>query len=107
MNKELFKNPILPCDYSDPDIIRAGHDYFMTASSFTNAPALPILHSTNLVDWKLVNYAFLAQVLCPGTIKMNLKQLKHFFMMIIISNGFTLAIWVMLMKMASCLLRGE
>jgi len=51
-----YKNPILYCDYADPDICRAGTDYFMVASSFCNAPALPILHSKDLVHWKVVSY---------------------------------------------------
>lgn len=52
-----FKNPILYADYSDPDAIRVGDDYYMTASSFNEAPGLPILHSKDMVNWKLVNYA--------------------------------------------------
>ncbi len=52
-----FRNPILYADYSDPDVIRVGDDYYMTASSFNEAPGLPILHSKDLVNWKLVNYA--------------------------------------------------
>lgn len=51
-----YKNPILYADYSDPDVIRTGEDYFMTASSFCNAPGLPLLHSKDLVNWRLVNY---------------------------------------------------
>lgn len=51
-----YKNPVLYADYSDPDAIRVGEDYFMVASSFCNAPALPILHSRDLVNWKVVNY---------------------------------------------------
>lgn len=52
-----YKNPILYADYSDPDVIRVGEDFFMTASSFTYSPGLPILHSKDLVNWKVVNYA--------------------------------------------------
>lgn len=52
-----YRNPILYADYSDPDAIRVGDDYFMTASSFCNVPGLPILHSKDLVNWKVVNYA--------------------------------------------------
>lgn len=37
-----YRNPILYADYSDPDAIRVGADYFMIASSFCNAPGLPI-----------------------------------------------------------------
>lgn len=51
-----YQNPILYTDYSDPDAIRVGEDYFMIASSFSNAPGLPLLHSRDLVNWKLVNY---------------------------------------------------
>ncbi len=51
-----YKNPILYADYSDPDAIRVGDDYFMISSSFSNAPALPLLHSKDLVNWKVVNY---------------------------------------------------
>lgn len=52
-----YKNPILYTDYSDPDVIRVGDDYYMTASSFNCVPGLPILHSKDLVNWKIVNYA--------------------------------------------------
>ena len=52
-----FVNPILYADYSDPDAIRVGEDYFMVASSFCNTPGLPILHSRDLVNWKVINYA--------------------------------------------------
>ena len=52
----MYKNPILYADYSDPDACRAGEDYFMIASSFCNAPGLPVLHSKDLVNWKGVNY---------------------------------------------------
>ena len=52
-----YKNPVLYADYSDPDVIRVGDDYYMTASSFNCVPGLPILHSNDLVNWKIVNYA--------------------------------------------------
>ncbi|HEX8197254.1 MAG TPA: glycoside hydrolase 43 family protein [Pyrinomonadaceae bacterium] len=56
-----YKNPILHADYSDPDAVRVGDDFYMTASSFNAAPGLPILHSKDLVNWKLVNYVFTKQ----------------------------------------------
>lgn len=52
-----YTNPILFTDYSDPDVCRVGDDFFMTASSFCNAPGLPILHSKDLVNWKVISYA--------------------------------------------------
>ena len=38
-----FQNPILYADYSDPDVIRVGDTFYMTASSFHYIPGLPIL----------------------------------------------------------------
>jgi beta-xylosidase len=52
-----FRNPVLFADYSDPDVIRVGDTFFMTASSFNYTPGLPILVSKDLVNWSLVNYA--------------------------------------------------
>ena len=52
-----YKNPVLYADYSDPDVCAVGDDFYMTASSFGCTPALPILHSKDLVNWQLVNYA--------------------------------------------------
>ena len=57
MGDGTFSNPILQADYSDPDVIRVGDDFYMTASSFNSSPGLPILHSKDLVNWQIVNYA--------------------------------------------------
>ena len=54
-----YVNPILHLDYSDPDAIRVGNDYYMTASSFNCFPGLPILHSTDLVNWEQIGAALL------------------------------------------------
>ena len=56
-----YKNPILYADYSDPDVIRVGDDFYMTASSFNCVPGLPILHSKDLINWKIVNHALQRQ----------------------------------------------
>lgn len=52
-----FINPVLHADYADPDVIRVGDDYYMVSSSFNCIPGLPILHSKDLVNWKIVNHA--------------------------------------------------
>ena len=52
-----YKNPVIHADYSDPDVCAVGNDFYLTASSFACAPGLPILHSTDLVNWEIVNYA--------------------------------------------------
>lgn len=56
-----YKNPIINADYSDPDVIRVGEEYYMTASSFNCIPGLPILQSKDMVNWKLINYALKKQ----------------------------------------------
>ena len=52
-----YTNPVIFADYSDPEAIRVGDTYYLTASSFNYTPGLPILTSHDLVNWKLVNYA--------------------------------------------------
>jgi len=56
-----YRNPILHADYSDPDVIRVGDDFYLTASSFNAVPGLPILHSKDLVNWELIGHVFAAQ----------------------------------------------
>ena len=52
-----YKNPIIHADYSDPDVCKVGDDFYMTSSSFNAIPGLPILHSSDLVNWTLINHA--------------------------------------------------
>jgi len=52
-----YKNPVLNADYSDPDAIRVGDDYYLTSSSFEDIPGLPILHSKDLVNWTIIGHA--------------------------------------------------
>jgi beta-xylosidase len=56
-----YKNPIIFADYSDPDVIRVGDDFYLVASSFNAAPGLPILRSKDLVNWRIINHVFTAQ----------------------------------------------
>ncbi|MCF3109691.1 glycoside hydrolase 43 family protein [Niabella sp. CC-SYL272] len=56
-----YTNPVINADYSDPDAIRVGDDFYMTASSFDAVPGLPILHSRDLVNWKLIGHALKRQ----------------------------------------------
>ncbi len=53
----MYQNPILKGDYSDPDVIRVGDDYYMISSSFTYLPGIPVLHSRDLVHWHTIGYA--------------------------------------------------
>ena len=56
-----YSNPVLHADYSDPDAIRVGDDFYMVSSSFEDIPGLPILHSKDLVNWQLIAYALQRQ----------------------------------------------
>ncbi|HEX8601979.1 MAG TPA: glycoside hydrolase 43 family protein, partial [Pseudoduganella sp.] len=51
-----YTNPIIHADYSDPDVIRVGEDYFLVASSFHFSPGLPVLQSKDLVHWKIAGH---------------------------------------------------
>ncbi|QEM08415.1 family 43 glycosylhydrolase [Mucilaginibacter rubeus] len=56
-----YQNPVIQADYSDPDAIRVGSDFYLVSSSFNCMPGLPILHSKDLVNWQLINYALKRQ----------------------------------------------
>lgn len=56
-----YKNPVLYADYSDPDVVRVGNDYYLTSSSFNAVPGLQILHSKDLVNWSLIGAVFTQQ----------------------------------------------
>ena len=52
-----YRNPIIYADYSDPDVVRVGEDFYMVASSFNCTPGLPLLHSHDLVNWTILGHA--------------------------------------------------
>ena len=56
-----YKNPIINADYSDPDAIRVGSDFYLVSSSFEDVPGLPILHSKDLVNWSIIGHALKRQ----------------------------------------------
>src|SRR4051812_10735297 len=52
-----YKNPVLNADYSDPDAIRVGNDFYLISSSFEDVPGLPVLQSKDLVSWTIIGHA--------------------------------------------------
>src|SRR5579883_2141260 len=52
-----YRNPILKADYSDPDVIRVGGDFYLVASDF-HFMGIQVLHSTDLVNWKIIGQVF-------------------------------------------------
>ncbi|MCB0668723.1 MAG: glycoside hydrolase 43 family protein [Saprospiraceae bacterium] len=52
-----FTNPLFYEEFSDPDLIRVGDDYYLTGTTMHTMPGLPVLHSKDLVNWELASYA--------------------------------------------------
>jgi beta-xylosidase len=53
-----YSNPLFYDEFSDPDMIRVGRDYYLTGTTMHAMPGLPILHSRDLVNWRILGYAF-------------------------------------------------
>jgi len=51
-----YRNPVLPADYSDLDCIRVGSDYYAISSTFQYSPGMVILHSKDLVNWRILGH---------------------------------------------------
>lgn len=51
-----FHNPVLPADYSDIDCIRVGSDYYAISSTFQYSPGMVVLHSKDLVNWRILSH---------------------------------------------------
>jgi beta-xylosidase len=51
-----YVNPILPGDFSDIDAIRVGQDFYMFSSTLQYSPGVVILHSKDLVNWKIIGH---------------------------------------------------
>ncbi|HMB94234.1 MAG TPA: glycoside hydrolase 43 family protein [Rhodothermales bacterium] len=52
------RNPIIWADVPDPAVIRVGDIYYMTSTTMHMSPGVPIMKSTNLVDWEMVGYVY-------------------------------------------------
>lgn len=51
-------NPVIWADVPDPSIIRVGNAYYMSSTTMHMSPGVPIMKSTDLVNWSVVNYAY-------------------------------------------------
>jgi len=60
-----YRNPILNADFSDPDVVQVGEDYYMVCSEF-HFMGIPVLHSRDLVNWRLVGRVFHRLDVDPG-----------------------------------------
>src|SRR5947209_3531449 len=53
-----YSNPLFYDEFSDPDMIRVGPDYYLTGTTMHTMPGLPILYSRDLVNRRIIGYAF-------------------------------------------------
>lgn len=53
-----YTNPLMYDEFSDPDVIRVGDDYYLAGTTMHSVPGLVILHSRDLVNWENVSYCF-------------------------------------------------
>lgn len=51
-----YRSPVLPSDYSDIDCIRVGADYYAISSTFQFSPGMVVLHSPDLVNWRILSH---------------------------------------------------
>jgi beta-xylosidase len=52
-----YTNPLFYDEFSDPDIIRVGDDFYLTGTTMHAMPSLVVLHSKDLVNWTFLSYA--------------------------------------------------
>jgi xylan 1,4-beta-xylosidase len=69
-----FTNPLFYDEFSDPDLIRVGEDFYLAGTTMHAMPGLVILHSKDLVNWKFLSYAFPRNGLGP---EFNLEKGKE------------------------------
>ena len=53
-----YTNPIFYDEFSDPDIIRVGEDFYLAGTTMHTVPGVVIMHSKDLVNWKFLSYCF-------------------------------------------------
>jgi beta-xylosidase len=51
-------NPVIHADVPDMAMVRVGDTYYMSSTTMHMSPGLPIMKSKDLVNWRLVSYAY-------------------------------------------------
>jgi beta-xylosidase len=70
------QNPIIFADVPDLSMIRVGDNWYMTSTTMHMSPGVPIMKSTDLVNWKIVNYAYDT---LAGSDELNLANGKQMY----------------------------
>lgn len=71
-----FNNPVIYADVPDIDMIRVDDAYYMVSTTMHLSPGCPIMKSTDLVNWEIVNYVY--DILGDGD-AMNLRNGKNMY----------------------------
>lgn len=72
--KPKAQNPILYADVPDMSMIRVGNVYYMSSTTMHMGPGLPIMKSSDLVNWTPINYAYDTLANIP---ELNLSEGKN------------------------------
>src|SRR5688572_30180497 len=56
--QQKAQNPVIFADVPDMSIIRVGNNFYMTSTTMHMSPGVPVMKSTDLVNWKLINYVY-------------------------------------------------
>jgi beta-xylosidase len=59
-NAQHAKNPIIHADVPDASMMRVGDTYYMSSTTMHMSPGLPIMMSKDLMNWEMLNYAFVS-----------------------------------------------
>ncbi|PSL28211.1 glycoside hydrolase family 43 protein [Chitinophaga ginsengisoli] len=51
-------NPVIYADVPDMSILRVGNTYYMSSTTMHMSPGVPVMQSTDLVNWKIISYAY-------------------------------------------------
>ena len=52
-----YTNPLFYDEFTDPDLIRVGDDFYLAGTTMHAMPSLVVLHSKDLVNWNFLSYA--------------------------------------------------
>ena len=52
-----YTNPLFYDEFTDPDVIRVGDDFYLAGTTMHAMPSLVVLHSKDLVNWEFLSYA--------------------------------------------------
>jgi arabinoxylan arabinofuranohydrolase len=55
---QTASNPIIWADFPDPDVIRVGDEFYMVTTTMHMMPGVPVMRSTDLVNWEIVSYVY-------------------------------------------------